>query len=336
MSSHFCSRSSGAARPGRPACLAGSSLLVVLAVTACCWTRAASAGAPSPRAADEAAIRAAAAAYMEALDNGEADKLLALWMPEGDIVDAAGNVISGSDAVGLAKQAAGSGSRPQFRLQESKLRFLTSEVAIEDGTVEVTPPSGGPLRGRFSATWVKHDGGWKLAALREARAAEPTAAEALADLDWMVGDWVIVYANDDEPDPGAPVFEVSARWNESKTYLTRVMTITHSRDAAPLRITQRIGWDPLAKSIHSWAFGSDGSYGEADWSRDGRSWVAQARAVLPDGSQSTSINIYSYDGKDRCAWRSLPTHVGAEHVPPVNMTMIRKPPAGGGPSGGSR
>lgn len=336
MPSHSHRRSRGSACRGRTACLAGPTLAALMVATGCCWSAVAAADLPPARAADEAAIRAAAQAYVEALDKGDAEKLLALWLPEGDIIDAAGNVMSGRDAVSLAKQVADDGGRPKVRLAETSLRFLTSDVAIEDGTVEVTPSSGGLLQGRFSATWVKHEGVWKLAALREARGAEPTATEALADLDWMVGDWVVAHADNGIPKAGEPAIEVSARWNESKTYLTRVMTITHSKDAPPLRITQRIGWDPLSKSIHSWAFGSDGSHGEADWSRDGRSWVAQARAVLPDGSQSTSLNIYSHDGKDRCAWRSLPTHVGAEHVPPVNMTMVRKPPAGGTQPGGSR
>jgi uncharacterized protein (TIGR02246 family) len=315
---------------GRAGCLRGFRLPMVL-IAAACWSAVSVTAAD--RSADEAAIRAAAAAYMEALDKGDADKLLALWVPGGDIVDAAGNVLSGPEAVGLAKQSAAAGDRPEFQLRETKLRFLTPDVAIEDGTVEVIPPTGAAVRGRFSATWVRHEGGWKLAALREARAAEPTAAEALADLDWMVGDWVVIHADGEKPKPGEPVIEVTAGWNESKTFLTRVMTITHSKDAPPLRITQRIGWDPLSKSINSRAFGSDGSHGEADWNRDGRSWVAQARAVLPDGGQSTSLNIYSYDGKDRCVWRSLPTHVGAEHVPPVNMTMIRKPKAASGQEG---
>lgn len=279
------------------------------------------------RAADEAAIRAAAAAYIAALDHGDGEKLAALWTADGDIVDAAGNVFNGRDAVTIDKAATG---RPEFKIQETRLRFLGDDIAIEDGTVEVVPTAGQPLTGRFSATWVKRDSAWKLAALREARGEGPSPAAALVELDWMVGDWMVVDDPAAGPAEGHPVIEVACRWNDAKTYLTRVMTITHSPDVPPLEITQRIGWDPLSKTIRSWVFGSDGSHGEADWSRDGRSWVAQARAVLPDGSQTTSLNIYTYDGKDRCAWRSLPTHVGAEHVPPVNMTMIRKPDAAGG------
>lgn len=293
--------------------------------------------AASTRAADEAAIRAATQAYLDALDRGDADKLAALWTPDGDIIDAGGNRMVGRQAVSVEKNAAAAGSeRPAFQIRETSLRFVSDDVAIEDGTVEVVPAAGQPLTGRFSATWVRHEGSWKLAALREARGGEVSGAEALADLDWMVGDWVVVEDSNGAAAEGRPVIEVSTRWNDSKTFLNREMKITHSSDAPPLRIHQRIGWDPLTETIRSWVFGSDGSHGEATWTRDGRSWVAQARAVMINGSQSTSLNIYTYDGKDRCAWRSIPTHVGSEHVPPVNMTMIRKPSAAAAQAGGEK
>jgi uncharacterized protein (TIGR02246 family) len=290
------------------------------------------------RAADEAAIRAASQAYVAALDKGDKATLATLWTPDGDIVDSAGHVLTGREALALDGDAPppDPASRPDVRLQETRLRFISPDVAIEDGTVEVTPPTGLPQTGRFSATWVRQEGSWKLAAIRECRGDEPTAATALAELDWMEGDWVVV----DDPGQAAPPaqaeIEVAARWNPARTYLIRTLTIRHAPDALPLEIVQRIGWDPLSKSIRSWVFGSDGSHGEADWTRDGRSWVAQARAIHPDGSQSTSLNIYTYDGKDRCVWRSLPTHVGGQHTPAVNMTMIRKPKAGGDEPRGNR
>jgi uncharacterized protein (TIGR02246 family) len=279
-----------------------------------------------PRASDEAAIRAAAKTYVEALAKGDDAAMAALWTPDGDVVDAYGNLLAGRRAVDAdAPKKDEQSERPEFRIQETRLRFLTADVAIEDGSVEVLPPTGPPLSGRFSATWVKHEGAWKLAAVREARGEDPSPEAALADLDWMVGDWVVVDAPGRQDDPARPQIEVSAHWNASKTYLTRTMTITPGGNVPPLEITQRIGWDPLSKSVHSWVFGSDGSHGEANWTRDGKSWVAQARAIHPDGSQSTSLNIYTYDGKDRCVWKSLPTHVGSEAMPTVNMTMVRKP-----------
>jgi hypothetical protein len=222
--------------------------------------------------------------------------------------------------------------RPEIAVRETKLRFLDADVALEDGTVEVVPPGHtAPLHGRFSATWVRHEGSWKLAALREARGDEASGEETLASLDWMVGDWTAVdEATAGKPAANKPKIEVSARWNPTRTFLLRDMKITPPGAAtdAAIQVTQRIGWDPLSKSIRSWVFSSDGGHGEAAWSRDDGSWVARTTAVLPDGSQTSSLNIYSYDGKDKCLWRSLPTHVGGEHMPQVKITLVRKPGTG--------
>jgi uncharacterized protein (TIGR02246 family) len=307
--------------------LVHSAILVVIAVAS-----------PAVRAADAAAdadaIRAASAAYKQALERGDGKALAAIWTADGDIIDAAGNVLKGRETVEVlepAPAAAAQGGTPSFRITETSLRFLEPDVAIEDGAVEVVPPGSSAVeKGRFSAVWVRRDGGWKLAVLREARGATPAGAETLADLAWMVGDWTAADDGDASPASAKPTIELSVRWNPTKTFLLRDMKITPPGAAADavIHVTQRIGWDPLSKGIRSWVFSSDGGHGEAAWSRDEGSWVARTTAVLPDGTQTSSLNIYSYDGKDRCVWRSLPTHVGGEHMPQVNMTLIRKPGTG--------
>lgn len=302
-------------------------ILVMIAV-ACPVVRAADATA------DAEAIRAASAAYKQALERGDGKALAAIWTTDGDIIDAAGNVLKGRETVEVLEPVpatAPKGGTPSFRITETALRFLAPDVAIEDGAVEVVPPGSSAVeKGRFSAIWVRQAGSWKLAVLREARGAMPAGVETLADLAWMVGDWTVASDGDASPAAGKPTIEMSVRWNPTKTFLLRDMKITPPGAAADaaIHVTQRIGWDPLSKSIRSWVFSSDGGHGEADWSRDEGSWVARTTAVLPDGTQTSSLNIYSYDGKDRCVWRSLPTHVGGEHMPQVNMTLVRKPGTG--------
>jgi uncharacterized protein (TIGR02246 family) len=280
---------------------------------------------------DEQGLRAAGQRYREALDRGDGQALAALWTADGDIVDEQGNVLAGRTTVAATVQPAAGAPRPSFRINDTKLRFLTDAVAVEDGTVEVSIAGlSRPLKGRFTATWVREADGWKIAALREDRLDTPAGAETLEDLDWMVGDWVVLDDRAGKPGAGAPekpAIEMTVRWNANRTFLLRDVKIAapgNAGDAAALHVTQRIGWDPLSRQLRSWVFSSDGGHGEAIWSRDGDSWVARTSAVLPDGSQTSSLNIYTFDGKDRCAWRSLPTHVGGEHTPPLNLTMIRK------------
>jgi uncharacterized protein (TIGR02246 family) len=291
-----------------------------------------------------AGIRATIRSYAEAFERGDGKTLASLWTPDGDIVDDEGRLLNGREAVGQITPATKDAPRPSFQIEQTNLRMLTADVAIEDGTVEVTPPGAtAALKGWFSATWVRHDGTWKLSCVRESQISSSHGTPRLADLDWMVGDWTVVEDHPDRetaagslpPTPaGRPPMEVSVRWNATRTFLLRDMKIADpaapsggdAGDGLPaMHITQRIGWDPLSKQIVSWAFGSDGSHGEATWSRDDDTWIARTMAVMPDGTQTSSLNIYTYDGTNRCTWRSVPTHVGGEHVPHVTMTMIRKP-----------
>lgn len=291
------------------------------------------AAAPPARAqtlADEQAIKTASAGYLQALAQGDGSALAELWTADGDIVDERGNVLKGREtATQVTKPAAGA-PRPDVKLRDASLRFLAPGVAIEDGAIEVaTPGSMVPTTGRFSATWVKQGDAWKLASLREARIAGGGGGEQLADLGWMVGDWNVI-DNSGPKQAGRPKIEISVRWNANRTFLLRDLKITppaaaDSTAAAPMHVTQRIGWDPLSRQIRSWVFSTDGGHGEAFWSRDGKSWLARTTAVLPDGSQTAALNIYTYNGADRCTWQSIHTHAGSEHVPPVNMTLIRQP-----------
>jgi len=303
--------------------------ILVAVVAALCL--AATAAEPSGR--DEAGVRAASQRYREALDRGDGAALAALWTAEGDIVDAQGAVLAGRAAVATTTKPSADAPQPSFRINDTTLRFLTADVALEDGTVEVSLPGlARPLQGRFSATWVREADGWKIAALREDRLDAEANPEKLEDLDWMVGDWVVVDDRAGKTDavasePTTAVIEMKVRWNANRTFLLRdvkIMAPGSADETAALHVTQRIGWDPLSRQIRSWVFSSDGGYGEAAWSRDGDSWVARTTGVLPDGTRTASLNVYTFDGKDRCTWRSLPTHVGGEHTPPLNLEMIRK------------
>jgi hypothetical protein len=52
-------------------------------------------------------------------------------------------------------------------------------------------------------------------------------------------------------------------------------------------ITEIIGWDPVAKSMRSWIFSSDGGFGEGPWSHDGERLVILVDGTLADGSPAS-------------------------------------------------
>jgi len=272
------------------------------------------------------AIRAAAKAHREAVSKGDAAAIRAAWTADGDIVDGWGTRFE-ARAEGVLTGNAGKGPRPEFQVGETRLRLIAPDVALEDGSVDVTLPGmNTPIEGWFSAIWVRQGDAWKLAALRESE--RPVAADEsmLADLDWMVGDWSLVAEG---AEPKAAAADMTVRWDAGRTFLIREARIpdlsTGEDPPQMIDVHQRIGWDPTVRRIRSWSFSSDGSRGEATWFRDGDSWVALLTTVLPDGRQRTAVHIYSYDGRERCVWRTLPEGLDEDAGLPPRITWIRKP-----------
>jgi len=287
-------------------------------------------------AADRAAIRAAAAAYRTALATGDAAGVKAAWAADADIVDGRGQRVRPADIAPVdAGPAAASRPRPEVTVGETTIRFLTGDVAVEDGTADIVlPGTQTAIEGWFSALWVRRDGVWKLAGVRESERPVVADANMLADLDWMVGDWVVVVdepaGNKDGGRPAAaPGMEMSVRWDAGRAFLVRDVRVagagTDDGDADVVHVHQRIGWDPVVKRVRSWSFSSDGSRGEATWFRDGGSWVIVQTGNLPGGQQHSQVSIYTYDGRDRCIWRTMPDALSPADGRPTRATWVRKP-----------
>jgi ketosteroid isomerase-like protein len=160
-------------------------------------------------AADVTAIRAAATAYRAALAKEDAAAIKAAWTEDGDTVDGWGNLYDSKDTATLSGTAAdATGPRPDVRVGETRLRLITRDVAIEDGTVDVVLPGmKSPIEGSFTAIWARRGAGWKLAGLRESERPVSVDGDMLEDLDWMVGDWTLAIDGADEK-KAAPSMEM--------------------------------------------------------------------------------------------------------------------------------
>ena len=115
------------------------------------------------------------------------------------------------------------------------------------------------------------------------------------------------------------------RWSEDGNFLLQDFKLQiEGKDA--MNVTQRIGWDPLAKRIRSWVFDSEGGYGESVWTRKGDVWIIKATAVRPDGKTASATNVLAPVGKDAYVWRSGDRVVGDELTPSIEVKVVRKPP----------
>jgi uncharacterized protein (TIGR02246 family) len=281
-----------------------------------CLGQSATAREPDDHGDDEAAIRRAAQEYMEAVREGDAERIAAFWTAEGDLIAADGQRHNGRRLARQAAEQPGDESDVlELKANVDSIRFITSNVAIEDGAAHISPTTDGAVVVRYTAVWVKRGGEWRLDGVRESAARPASHGEHLAGLAWMVGDWV------EEGD--SPAVELSCAWSRDKHFLIRKIRV-HLADHGPLSVTQRIGWDAREKQIRSWTFDSRGGHGEGVWWREDERWLVEATSVLPDGALANGLNVYAPVDDDTFTWKSSEAELDGQPVPEHAVTMVRR------------
>jgi uncharacterized protein (TIGR02246 family) len=245
--------------------------------------------------AEEQSIRAAAKEYVSALRRGDANRLKTMWTTDGEYIDAAGQSFKAQELIAQMKPAAeATGAPAAVNLPGSTIKFIAPAVAIEDGpNGRGASEDGSEATGGFSAVWVKRDGRWLLASLRESAAETPLAKPELRPLAWLVGAWTGT--------GGDAAVIMSWDWSDGGQYLVGEYLI-YGKDGEVAGGTQRLGWDPAAKQIKSWTFNSQGGAGEGRWRRDGARWMAESEHVAADGKTAKSAASYELrdDGQLVC------------------------------------
>lgn len=272
------------------------------------------------RSADEQAIRQNVARYLEAFQKRDAAALAALWAPDAVYVSSrSGERVQGREAIQQELEGVfAEDSEVAIDVSVSSIRFLTDDVAVEEGVAHVTRQDQPVSRTTYSAIHVKRDGQWLLDSIRETELPSPPSNfEYLEALDWMVGEWV------DEDDNAR--IETRCQWTRNKNFLTRSFTV-EIEGTVELEGTQVIGWDAANGRIRSWVFDSDGGFGEGTWSQQGDRWVINGKATLPDGRTGSSVFIITKIDDNSFTWQSVSREVDGEILPNVEpVTIVRKP-----------
>jgi uncharacterized protein (TIGR02246 family) len=265
-----------------------------------------------------AAITKTAEAFVKAFQNGDAKAVAAFWTPDGDYVDENGRVLKGRKAIedSFAELfAAKKGLK--VRIDVASVRFLTPDLAIEDGTSTVLVPDGSaPSRARYTNVLVQKDGQWLLSSVREAAYTVPNNYEFLRELDWMIGEWM-----DDSSEK--PAGHVSFDWVPGQNFIISTRTMDY-KDASLDNGMQVIGWDPAAKQIRSWTFEADGGFGESVWTKDGTKWTVKTKATLADGSKVTATNIITPVDANTVTWQSKDRTAGGKPLPDTKEIKMKR------------
>jgi uncharacterized protein (TIGR02246 family) len=266
----------------------------------------------------EPAIRKAAGGLIDALNKGDLNGVMAYWTTDADLIDAAGKLTRGHDALEAhfkTRLRELKGSKIAGKIQSVKL--LRPEVALVDGEVQTTSADGERESNRYAAIWVKSGDTWLISSARDLPAEVEDVPSltypALRPLEWLVGDWA------DE----AGAVQIQCKWAPNKSFL--LMEYEVKRKAAdPLLVTQRVGWDPVNRRVRSWVFDSTGGFGEGFWERQGNKWVVGASGILADGGTGESTNIYEYKDNRTILYRSVDREVDGQPVADVEVKLLRK------------
>jgi uncharacterized protein (TIGR02246 family) len=241
---------------------------------------------------ESAAILKKAESFVAAFHKGDAGAIAAHWTPDGDYTSQTGKTLKGREAIAKAFIGMFAENKGlKLRIDSASLRFLTPDVAIEDGVTSVIPPDGAPpSRARYTIVHVKRDGEWYLGSVRDAAFAPPGNREHLADLEWLVGEWA-------ESGGSGETARVAYQWDANQNFLIGEFATTIKQFAVGGG-TQRIGWDAGNKQVRSWTFDNDGGFGGGQWTRDGNRWTIKSSATLTDGKNLTATGILTRVGPD--------------------------------------
>jgi uncharacterized protein (TIGR02246 family) len=266
---------------------------------------------------DKEALAKRGEAFVELFHKGDAAGLAAFWTPDGEHSDETGHTLKGRKAIESAlKEMFSANKGLKLRVDSESLRFVTPDVAIEDGVVEVIPADGAPTRARFTIVHVKQSGAWHISSLRNGVDVPPSNSQHLESLAWLVGNWA-------GQRPKGEVEQLKLAWTSTKNFIAGTFSTTAS-DVSLGKAEVRIGWDPIAKHVRSWSFDDTGAFGEGSWTMDPKKVVVKMSKVLPDGKKAAGTLIISQVDADTIALDLRDRTAGDERLPDVPDVKLKR------------
>jgi uncharacterized protein (TIGR02246 family) len=276
---------------------------------------------PTPKSEGEApeaaAIRGQSQAFVEAFNKKDSKAVVEFWTPEGEYIDEDGIILQGRNAIeDRYKEFFKEKSDAKLRLAIDSIRVLGASAAIEEGQSFVEPaPLGATGIHRYTAVYLKVDGKWRMASLRDTWEESPSENSHLADLEFLVGTWAA-------EEHGARS-ESTCRWIAGKNFVERQYSTKHA-DGTTVSGLQIIGWDPQVGSIRSWNFSPDGGHAVGIWSPIDGGWRAEMQGTTGDGRATSATNVLMRLDDNAYMWQSTQRQVDGQSIPDTEEVVIKR------------
>ena len=284
----------------------------------------ASADRPPGRAEDEKAIRSNVEAYVAAFRKKDAAAVAAFWAEDGRFISPlSGEALSGRERIqGEFAEMFSDAEAFQLEVEVTALRFLTADVAVEEGVATVISPGQPPSESSYQVIHKKQEGAWLIDSVREtllpqvSPAEQQEAAEEMEPLAWMVGDWI-------DAGDGSTIY-LSCRLGMGGRYLRRDFEVAIA-DRIEMSGVEVIGWDAAEETWRSWVFDSEGGFGSALWKKDGETFIKDLSGTTRTGQRAFATQTLTRIDKTRSQWRSDSREADGEILPNIEtVTVIRQ------------
>lgn len=265
-------------------------------------------------------LKANTEAFEKAFNAGDAKALATLFAEKAEVVDADGNFIEGrADIEARFTETFKAFPKARNVVEITALRQLTPDIAVEDGFSTVTlDPNLPPSRSPYSVVHIKRDGKWLFGSVRDfPEESFETAHDHLRELEWLVGQWF------DQSREGR--VETDCKWSEDGNYLLQDYVVK-TRGGREMRGTQRIGWDPVRRTVRGWAFDHSGAIMESVWTPVEGGWVLKAEGGTPDGQAVSLTRVLTPVSDDSFVIDTSNQVVGGELLPDTSVRVVRRPP----------
>ena len=264
--------------------------------------------------ADTAAIKKAGQTFLKAFLDGDAKAMATHWTENGKYFADDGTVIRGRAEIEKTYTDLWAKKKPQIQaeIEITSIRFPSKDTAIEEGYFKAREGKEPSTSSKYSILHVREGGKWLMAVVRE----WPSEGTSVRDLDWLIGTW--------EAKRGDTEVRTTYEYWGNKNYIRVKITLKQKGDTR--EGFQMIVKDRSTGQIRSWTFDSEGTFGEATWTRDGKKWVQESAGVMDDGSVQAATNILTPIDNDTFTFQSVERSVGGEEIddiPPVRVTRVK-------------